>query len=430
MIYLKSLWEAYIENRDIERVDSDISCEVLVIGGGICGLLCAYQLKEFCDVIVVERDRIGMGITKNMTASISVLQDKLYQDRILEVGFDKAKLYLEANQLAVEAYKKLGKELDFDFVEKSTIAYSTKSTEIISKEYAILESLGCKPVYRDKIELPFKIKGALEVYGQGECNPIKLCNCLAKHLTIFEDTKIEKIKKNYAITQNGYKIFAKHIMLATHYPFKEKKGLYFSKLHQMKSDVVAIKMDSELKSNYLSMEKGGLYVRSYNGYHIYGGVDERVGCFNSRDLTKEVEGLLNKEGSFSWRNQDLITLDEMPYIGNISFWYPNIYVGTGFNAFGLTGSMLTAILLKDYILGVPNPYQQLFSPQRKYYLKSYFVQMLRSAKSLLSIGGKRCKHMGCKLKYNEITEQYECECHGSVFNKDGSVCHDPAKKKL
>ena len=45
---------------------------MVVIGGGLCGILTAYQLtKEGLDVVVVEKNRIASGITKNTTAVIT-----------------------------------------------------------------------------------------------------------------------------------------------------------------------------------------------------------------------------------------------------------------------------------------------------------------------------------------------------------------------
>jgi len=39
-----------------------------------------------------------------------------------------------------------------------------------------------------------------------------------------------------------------------------------------------------------------------------------------------------------------------------------------------------------------------------------------------------CTHLGCNVESN--TEGFACPCHGSHFDKDGSVPHGPAEKHL
>lgn len=51
-----------------------------------------------------------------------------------------------------------------------------------------------------------------------------------------------------------------------------------------------------------------------------------------------------------------------------------------------------------------------------------------AAKGLLSLGGKRCKHLGCKLKWNELDKTYECPCHGSKYDIDGKLLEGPSLK--
>jgi len=59
-----SYWEATSsENLDLDKLQKDISSEIVVIGGGYTGLLCAINLIENhnLDVILVEAGKIGWG---------------------------------------------------------------------------------------------------------------------------------------------------------------------------------------------------------------------------------------------------------------------------------------------------------------------------------------------------------------------------------
>ena len=57
-------------------------------------------------------------------------------------------------------------------------------------------------------------------------------------------------------------------------------------------------------------------------------------------------------------------LDGMPYFGRYSKATPHLYVATGFQKWGMSNSMLSAMLLTDLIQGKENPYAELFSPSR------------------------------------------------------------------
>jgi heterodisulfide reductase subunit A-like polyferredoxin len=61
---VNSYWEdTFSENLNLEKLTKDINSEIVVIGGGYTGLLCAINLIENhnLDVILVEAGKIGWG---------------------------------------------------------------------------------------------------------------------------------------------------------------------------------------------------------------------------------------------------------------------------------------------------------------------------------------------------------------------------------
>ncbi len=103
----------------------------------------------------------------------------------------------------------------------------------------------------------------------------------------------------------------------------------------------------------------------------------------------------------------------------------------------MTSSMVAAMILRDELCGIANPYSHVFSPQRlniRAGTRDFLIDMGVNAKGLIQgIFCRKtpcCKHMGCKLIWNPEEETWECPCHGSRFQKDGQLLDNPSKYDL
>ena len=92
----------------------------------------------------------------------------------------------------------------------------------------------------------------------------------------------------------------------------------------------------------------------------------------------------------------------------------------------MTSSMVAATLLTDLILGRDNRYTAVFSPSRTVLRPQLAANGLESALGILTPTAPRCPHMGCALKYNTSEHSWDCPCHGSRFEEDGSLIDNPA----
>ena len=125
-----------------------------------------------------------------------------------------------------------------------------------------------------------------------------------------------------------------------------------------------------------------------------------------------------------------MTLDGIPYIGAYSSSTENLYVATGFNKWGMTSSMISAMILCDLVQGKRNVYAEVFSPSRTILRPQLAINALEAVVNLLTPTTKRCSHLGCALKWNPIEHTWDCPCHGSRFTEDGRLIDNPATQNL
>ena len=328
----QSIWLKDNLDSEFDALHNDVETDVLIIGGGIVGVLCAYELsKRKINYILVEQGKIGQKTSKDTTAFLSIQHDTLYQDLIKDHGIKKARQYLDINHKALRKYKELSKKYDFDYEEFSSSLFSTSNEEKIYKEYKALEKLNVHCNIIKDLPLDIPIKRGVSVIKQAMINPYKLIIAISKDLNIYEFTKIVKVKKNIAYTQNNKVIRFKHLIIATHYPLKNVSNFMFTKLTQRRSYVCSIKTNKKISGTYCSIDNDGMYFRSYKDYIIVGGNDRDVGNIKNNDFIQKVEKLKIGEIESAWSGQDCITLDGIPYIGKYNFFYPNHYIATGFN---------------------------------------------------------------------------------------------------
>ena len=113
---MNSIWSETIELPHFPALKEDIKTDVLIIGGGITGILCAYFLqKAGVNYVLVEGRQICSGVTKNTTAKITSQHGLLYHKLLERFNLEYARKYLEINQMAVEKYRQLCEGMDCDF---------------------------------------------------------------------------------------------------------------------------------------------------------------------------------------------------------------------------------------------------------------------------------------------------------------------------
>lgn len=427
----RSIWIEDVNLPTFGALEKNIKTEVLVIGGGMCGILCAYYLKQAgIPYVLAEGNLIGHGITQNTTAKITSQHGLIYQKIKKAYGMEMAKLYLDSNQTAVTRYREMAQTIECDFEDKDAYVYSISDSMKLLEEVSVLQSLGFPAQYVTVPNIPIETQGAVRFPGQAQFHPLRFLNAITKDLNIYENTFVHSIDEHTAYTDHG-SITAKQIIITTHFPFLNKHGFYFLKMFQERSYVIALQNAFLPDGMYIDEAKGGLSFRNYKDLLLLGGGGHRTGHKGGkwdelRNFSKHAYP--NATERYVWATQDCMSLNGIPYIGPYSQNTPGVYVASGFNKWGMTSSMIAAILLTDLITGKENDWLKVFTPQRNILKPQLLVNAGEAVFNLLTPTSKRCSHMGCALKWNDAEQTWDCPCHGSRYEKDGKLIDNPSKK--
>ena len=430
---IDSVWSNSAELPAFPQLEGDLDTDMLIIGGGLAGILCAYKLaQEGVRYALIEADRVCCGISRNTTAKITSQHGCIYGKLLRSFGWETARAYWEANEAALSAYRVLCAQIDCDFETKDSYVYSTGLSAELEEEMAALDSLDIPAQYVDRISLPISTSGAIRFSEQAQFHPLKFANGILRGLNIYEKTAAREFVGNGVVTDHG-RIRASKIIVATHFPMLNKHGGYFLKLYQQRSYVLALENAGHIEGMYRDAAENGLSFRSYGDTLLIGGGGHRTGRKGGGWAEPEAFARAcwpDSREVCRWAAQDCMTLDGIPYIGRYSKATPELYVATGFNKWGMTSSMVAAEILSDLVQGRKNEYASVFSPQRSALRPQLLCNAGEALVNLLTPTKPRCPHMGCALKWNPQEHSWDCPCHGSRFARDGRLLDNPATDDL
>ena len=234
-----SIWKENVKKNSFDKLSSNKKCDVLIIGGGITGISSAYQLiNKGLNVILVERNEIGGGITSRTTGKLTYLQDLIYSTLSNKYSYDIAYKYLNSQLDAINIVKNVISENNIDCnLDCQDSFLFTNNKDNISKiegEKKVLGSMGVVVNDKDKINLNIPYCYGISVSDTYYFHPVKYIQSLASicfnnGIEIYEHTKVMDIKKReeyYECILEECKVYAKNVVLASHYPYFIKPFLF------------------------------------------------------------------------------------------------------------------------------------------------------------------------------------------------------------
>jgi glycine/D-amino acid oxidase-like deaminating enzyme/nitrite reductase/ring-hydroxylating ferredoxin subunit len=500
-----SCWLDTTAERQYLPLIANIQADVVIVGGGLAGISVAYNLvNRGQSVVLLEDGLIASGETGRTTAHLaSALDDRFYSLEKL-FGKEKTRLIFQSHHEAIDFIEKTVKleniDCDFKRVDGYLFLHPSDSEDSLEKEYEAAVNAGIPVEWVDKVPaMRMQPLRAIKFAEQGMFHPIKYILGLADTITakggkIYTGTHVTEIEESGVTTSDGFRVNARHIVVATNSPFNSKYILPMIQ-YAYRTYAIAALVKKGMLPAVLWWDTGDMsvdkdtppyhYVRTqpYNTEYdllIAGGEDHKTGVMideSEMDRHGRIEAWTRDrfdigEVVFKWSGQVMEPYDGMAFIGRNVNDSDNIYVVTGDSGHGMTHATIAGVLIADLIEGKENPYEAIYKPGRinlkasRIFFKETIGTLLnyyktrpdhpgsvtlasiplndaaivafdgqkagayRDERGLLHLVSAHCTHMGCHVRWNNVEKTWDCPCHGSRFSVTGAVLNGPANFPL
>ncbi|HEX8571940.1 MAG TPA: FAD-dependent oxidoreductase [Allosphingosinicella sp.] len=387
-----SPWMEELPAIEAPPLAADEQCDVVVIGSGIAGLSTAYELSRLGrDVVVIDRGRIGAGMTARTTAHLATELDDFYSELIKVRGEDEARLHHDSQVAAVNRIEAIcrdeGIEADFRRLDGYLIPTEEGPVSDLQEEYDACRKIGVEVEWADRAPIPGLDSGrCLRFPNQGRFHPTRYLAGLADAIVrrggrLYSETvhvgDEEKDGRVEITTEKGPVIRAAAAVFATNSPTNNKVEIH-SKQIPDRTYVIAGRVPKGSVPDALVWD-------TYDAYHyvriqewgegedllIVGGEDHRSGEANDMDerFARLTDWTRKRYPSFGkadyrWSGQVLEPADFMPFSGR-NPGSENIYVHTGDSGQGITNGVAGSLTIVPLIIGEDSRYAPIFDPARK-----------------------------------------------------------------
>ncbi|WP_243841844.1 FAD-dependent oxidoreductase [Salinibacterium sp. ZJ77] len=473
--------------------------DVVIAGAGLTGLSLARMLAHAgAHVVVIEARTVGAVATGNTTGKLSLVQGSVYSEMRSATDDDTVRAYADAQRAAQDWLLAVTGDAPGCAHEAVSTAYSLTDhgMETLEEEFAALALAGIVPRVAqtgERIEgLPFPVRSALLLDGQAQLQPMRVLGELTRQATVAGARIIERCRVTGAevdgnvvrIETTRGSVVADRLVLATGYPILDR-GFYFAKLKPSRSFVGAYRVPDETAlptGMHLGVDSAGYSLRVDpgpdgtpllvvgGGAHVTGR-EERTSRLVAEMDAWTAEQWPGARRELLWAAQDYRTPDTVPFAGELPRGGDRIFAATGFNKWGMTNAVASALRICGELLGSTPAWSEVLARGARGWtaawnlvrdgtevaseLASGWVQAeLASSDGVPAEGEGRvlsrglrpivestvdgvtcrlsgvCTHMGGVLGWNDVERTWDCPLHGSRFSSEGTVLEGPAVRDL
>lgn len=374
-------------------LQTDCRCDVLVVGAGISGALIADGLLRVgLDVMTIDKRAPGSGSTGASTSLLLYELDTPLRELVRMYGLSRATRAYRLGVEAISEIERLVGELgdDCGFRRKKSLYLASHGEDVrgLRAECELRREAGLRVELLDEGDIArrfsFKRAAALLSFEAAEVDPYRLTRrvidrAVSGGMRLYGGTEAA----GYEITPDGVRLRTRHgpritarkIVYATGY---EAAGMLGPGLaHAQVSYATASEPLGAFTGWWeqcmiWETARPYLYLRTTaDGRAIIGGEDDpdlaHLGDTSRLEQKRQKLGRrfgdlfprIPFEPAASWAGVFETTPDGLPYIGTHAK-FPHALFGLGYGGNGITFSIIAAEVLRDAVLGKPNPDAEIF----------------------------------------------------------------------
>jgi len=358
------------------RLAGDISCDVLVIGGGISGALMARKLAEAgFDVALVEQRDIAWGSTAASTALLQYENDVHMEDLAKKYGEVNAALIYRACAEAIPELADISREVgDVGFRRQHSLYLVSRwlDRRSVASEFELRKRHGFDVEWLSNEELLARFhldyRGAILSRLGAQVDPYRLTSRLLQRLhsrgmRIFDRTEVLSIRTTshgaIVATRDGISIRSKYVVVAAGYAtqkwLREKLARNHSSYVYITDPIDKTILGPWFKTMLWESARPYFYARTTSEQRlIIGGEDDAIDLPKRRDrrvesktrkLYRRAKTILPQaelEPAFAWAGTFAETSDGLPFFGTHPQYGPRVLFAMAYGGNGIIYSAIGA----------------------------------------------------------------------------------------
>jgi glycine/D-amino acid oxidase-like deaminating enzyme/nitrite reductase/ring-hydroxylating ferredoxin subunit len=391
------------------QLTSDLVVDAVIVGAGIAGLSCAYELcQQGLRVAVIDMGRIGGGMTSRTTAHLTSVCDDSFEALSRTRGAKNANLYYASHAAAIDRIEQVQKQegiaCAFRRVPGFLFAAKEGDRPKLEREFEAAREIGVRVQRHATLTHVFASGPCLEFADQATFHPLEYLRGLARAIVakggaLFAQTPAERFSEEKAgvrvTTRAGHVIEAGSAIVATNSPVNDLVAIH-TKQAPYRTYAMAFQIAADILADalYWDTEDPYHYVRRLHGQDhddllIVGGEDHKTGEADDAlerfaRLETWARRMITRLGpeTHRWSGQVMESIDGAGFIGR-NPGNDRIFTVTGDSGDGMTHGVVGSLLVSRLIAGQPAEWESLYEPSRKPLttIKAYLSENMTAVKN-------------------------------------------------